>query len=90
MANADRRPVYEALRRRNVRGALWKNEGENGQASYGASLSRSRKTAKGDWVSEVVYASVEDIARMIGVLRELESKAYELMQADYEAGRAER
>lgn len=87
MAASTQRPVFEALRRRGIEGALWRHATEDGRHTYSVSVSRSHKNANGEWTSDVVYALVDDISRIRGVLNELENKAYELMQSDYEASK---
>lgn len=83
--SAKKRPFAEALRRRNIQGALWQNHDGDGNAFYVASVTRSYKNGEGQWVNEVLYVPLDDVPRVCEVLRELETKAYEAIEADYQA-----
>ncbi len=87
MANSQtkKRPIREALRRRNVQGALWQNHDGNGKPFYVASATRSYKDDKQQWQNETIYVPLDDIPRLISVLTEMETAAYEQIQIDYEA-----
>ncbi|QEG36071.1 hypothetical protein [Bythopirellula goksoeyrii] len=82
---AKKRPFTEATRRRNIQGALWQNFDGNGNAFYAPSVTRSYRDQNDKWQNEVLHLSLDDIPRVIAVLRELETKAYEQMQVDYAA-----
>lgn len=86
-ANAKKRPHAEALRRRNIQGALWQNHDGDGNAFYVTSVTRSYKNGDGEWQNEVLYVPLDDAPRVCEVLRELETKAYEAIEADYQAAR---
>ncbi len=86
---AKKRPFCEATRRRNIQGALWQNfNGTDGSAFYSPSVTRSYKDEHDQWHNEVLHLPLDDIPRMIAVLQELETKAYEQMQVDYQARNA--
>lgn len=81
---AKKQPFCEATRRRNIQGALWQNvSSADGSAYYNASLTRSYKDERDQWHNEILNVSLDDIPKVIAVLQELETKAYEQMQADY-------
>jgi hypothetical protein len=84
---ATKRPFAEALRRRNVQGALWQNQDGEGNAFYVASVTRSYKDGDGNWKNEVLHVPLDDIPRVREVLRELETRAYRAIEADYQASR---
>lgn len=85
--NAKKRPHAEALRRRNIQGALWQNRDGDGNAFYVASVTRSYKDGDGKWQNEVLHVPLDDIPRVSEVLRELETRAYQSIEADYQASR---
>lgn len=87
--SARKRPHAEALRRRNIQGALWQNRDGDGKAFYVASVTRSYKDGDGNWQNEVLQVPLDDIPRVREVLRELETRAYQSIEADYQASRDE-
>ena len=83
---AKKRPFCEATRRRNIQGALWQNfNRSDGSAFYNASVTRSYKDEREQWQNETLHLSLDDIPKLIGVLQELESQAYQQLQAHYDA-----
>jgi len=76
--------VCEALRRRNVRGALWRHADVDQRVSYTLAITRSSKNTQGEWKDETIYLPLEDGPRARAILAELETTAYEEMQIDYE------
>ena len=80
-------PFCEALRRRNIQGALWQNHDGNGKPFYVSSVTRSYKDDKQQWVNETLHVPLDDIPKVIAVLKELETAAYQQMQVDYEANK---
>ncbi|MAT70313.1 MAG: hypothetical protein CMJ58_12410 [Planctomycetaceae bacterium] len=84
-----KRPFAEATRRRNIQGALWQNHDGDGNPFYVTSVTRSYKNGEGQWVNEVLHVPLDDIPRVRAVLAELEGKAYEAIEADYQASRDE-
>lgn len=88
-----KKPYREALRRRNIQGALWRNtrQEENGDVVpfYTPSVTRSYKDKNGDWQNETLYVPLDDIPRVIAVLQEMETSAYQQLQADYDARAAQ-
>ncbi|QEG36249.1 hypothetical protein [Bythopirellula goksoeyrii] len=80
---AKKRPFSEAVRRRNIQGALWQNFDGNGNPFYTPSVTRSYKDQNDQWQNEVLHVPLDDIPRVIAVLQEMETKAYEQMQVDY-------
>lgn len=90
MANSQKkRPIAEALRRRNIQGALWQNHDGNQRPFYVASVTRSYKDSDQQWQNENLFVPLDDIPKVIAVLQEIETAAYEQLQADYEAGQEE-
>ena len=90
MANATKKkPFAEAVRRRNIQGALWQNRDGNGNEFYVPSVTRSYKDQNDKWQNEALHVPLDDIPKVIAVLQELETKAYEQMQVDYEAKKQE-
>lgn len=88
MATTDKkRPVAEALRRRNIQGALWQNHDGNGNPFYVAGVTRSFKDRNDNWQNETLHVPLDDIPKVIAVLQEIETAGYEKLQADYEANR---
>lgn len=79
---AKKRPFTEATRRRNI-------QEPSGKISmvmvmrFMPSVTRSYRDQNDKWQNEVLHISLDDIPRVIAVLRELETKAYEQMQVDY-------
>ena len=84
---AKKRPVFEALRRRNCQGALWANTDGDGRTFYTPTLTRSYKDENQQWRNDTLRIPLDDIQKAIAVLQDLERAAYEKMQADYEASR---
>ena len=82
-----KRPFCDALRRRNIQGALWQNHDGNGKPFYVSSVTRSYKDDKQQWVNETLHVPLDDIPKVIAVLKELETAAYQQMQVDYEANK---
>ncbi|MAT67919.1 MAG: hypothetical protein CMJ58_00165 [Planctomycetaceae bacterium] len=89
MAQQKKRPFCEATRRRNIQGALWQNHDGNGKPFYVSSVTRSYKDDRDQWKNEVLHVPLDDIPKVIAVLQELETAAYQQMQADYQAKREE-
>lgn len=86
-ASQKKRPIAEATRRRNVQGALWQNQDSNGNPFYVSGVTRSYKDSSDNWQNETLHVPLDDIPRVIEVLRELEARAYEQIQEDYEANK---
>ena len=89
MAQQKKRPFCEATRRRNIQGALWQNHDGNGKPFYVSSVTRSYKDDRDQWKNEVLHVPLDDIPKVIAVLQELETKAYQQVEADYQAKREE-
>jgi len=92
MATKKKQPFREALRRRSVQGALWRNtrQEDNGDIVpfYTPSVTRSYKDKNGEWQNETLYVPLDDVEKVVEVLREMATAAYQQMQADYEARKA--
>lgn len=87
MAQQKKKPFFGLLRRRNVEGAVWQNRDKSGSPFYVASVSRSYRDRDDAWQNETLYVPLDDIPRVIAVLKEAEQRMYEQIQADYEATR---
>ncbi len=82
-----KRPIAEATRRRNIQGALWQNRDGNGNPFYVSSVTRSHKDSNDQWHNESIHVPLDDIPKVIAVLKDLEAKAYEQMQVDYDTSK---
>lgn len=80
-----KRPFSEATRRRNIQGALWQNYDGSGNPFYVSSVTRSYKDSNDRWQNESLHVPLDDIPKVIAVLKQLEAQAYEQMQVDYDA-----
>ena len=80
-----KRPVAEAVRRRNIQGALWQNHDGNGNAFYVSSVTRSFQDRNDKWQNDTLHVPLDDIPKVIAILQEMEQEAYQRMQADYDA-----
>ena len=90
MPSRKKRPFCEATRRRNIQGALWQNfNGSDGTPFYVPSVTRSYKDERDNWQNEILHVPLDDIPKVIAVLQELEAKAYQQMQADYQSRNAD-
>lgn len=80
-------PVAEATRRRNFQGALWQHEDRNGNPRHVVGLTRSEKGKDDKWKNETIYVHLDDIPKAIAILQELETRAYKIIEEDYQASK---
>lgn len=84
-----KKPHAQLLRRRNIEGAVWRNEDNNGVPFYVAGVTRSYRDRDKQWRNDTLYVPLDDIPRVIALLQEAETRMYEQLQTDYEATRDE-
>lgn len=83
MANSTIRPVEELVRRRNIKGAIWRHTNDDGKPYYSLGITRSRKDSKGAWHDKTLYLSVDDIPKVVALLKEGETEIYQRITQDY-------
>jgi hypothetical protein len=79
-----KKPFLEMTRRRNIQGAIWDNQDSNGETHYSVGVTRSYKDKDEAWQDDTLYVPLDDIPRLIGVLREAETAIYQQLQVDYQ------